>query len=99
VREVAQQHRDQTLKTGAPLPLEHLNAAMRARPAQRMIETKTTTASDLRVDVARLPMEYLNLAQEIPALKAAAITRYRLSPHKPRHVQVANTFRGILDGT
>jgi collagenase-like PrtC family protease len=48
--------------------------------------------------VQTLSWEYLNLAQEIPALKAAGVTRYRLSPHSCDMVQVANAFRGILDG-
>ncbi|WP_154073039.1 hypothetical protein [Bradyrhizobium erythrophlei] len=48
--------------------------------------------------VQTVSYEYLNLAQEIPALKAAGVTRYRLSPHSCDMVQVANTFRGILDG-
>ena len=48
--------------------------------------------------VQTLSWEYLNLAQEIPALKAAGVTRYRLSPHSCDMVQVATVFRGILDG-
>jgi collagenase-like PrtC family protease len=48
--------------------------------------------------VQTLSYEYLNLAQEIPDLKAAGVSRYRLSPHTCDMVQVANTFRGVLDG-
>ena len=48
--------------------------------------------------VQTLSYEYLNLAQEIPALKAAGVSRYRLSPHSCDMVQVATTFRGVLDG-
>jgi O2-independent ubiquinone biosynthesis protein UbiV len=49
--------------------------------------------------VQTLSYEYLNLAQEIPDLKAAGVARYRLSPHYCDMVQVATTFRGVLDGT
>ncbi len=49
--------------------------------------------------VQTLSHDYLNLAQEIPALKAAGVNRYRLSPHSCDMVQVATAFRGILDGT
>ena len=48
--------------------------------------------------VQTLSYEYLNLAQEIPDLKAAGVTRYRLSPHSCDMVQVATTFRSVLDG-
>jgi collagenase-like PrtC family protease len=48
--------------------------------------------------VQTLSYEYLNLAQEIPALKAAGVARYRLSPHSCDMVRVATTFRGVLDG-
>ena len=48
--------------------------------------------------VQTLSFEYLNLAQEIPALKAAGVSRYRLSPHSCDMVQVATIFRGLLDG-
>src|SRR6476646_11698716 len=48
--------------------------------------------------VQTLSFEYLNLAQEIPALKAAGVSRYRLSPHSCDMVQVATIFRGVLDG-
>ena len=48
--------------------------------------------------VQTLSWEYLNLAQEIPALKAAGVTRFRLSPHSCDMVQVATAFRGVLDG-
>jgi collagenase-like PrtC family protease len=48
--------------------------------------------------VQTLSYEYLNLAQEIPDLKAAGVARYRLSPHSCDMVQVATAFRGILDG-
>ena len=47
--------------------------------------------------VQTLSWEYLNLAQEIPVLKAAGVSRYRLSPHTCDMVQVANVFRGLLD--
>jgi len=49
--------------------------------------------------VQTLSYEYLNLVQEIPALKAAGVVRYRLSPHSCDMVQVATTFRSVLDGT
>jgi O2-independent ubiquinone biosynthesis protein UbiV len=48
--------------------------------------------------VQTLSWEYLNLAQEIPVLKAAGVTRFRLPPHSCDMVQVAAAFRGILDG-
>jgi collagenase-like PrtC family protease len=48
--------------------------------------------------VQTLSYDYLNLAQEIPALKAAGVFRYRLSPHSCNMVRVATTFRGVLDG-
>ena len=44
-----------------------------------------------------LSYEYLNLVQEIPALKAAGVSRYRLSPHTCDMVRVATVFRGVLD--
>jgi collagenase-like PrtC family protease len=48
--------------------------------------------------VQTLSYEYLNLAREIPDLRAAGVSRYRLSPHSCDMVQVATTFRGVLDG-
>jgi O2-independent ubiquinone biosynthesis protein UbiV len=48
--------------------------------------------------VQTLSLEYLNLAREIPDLRAAGVSRYRLSPHSCDMVQVATTFRGVLDG-
>jgi O2-independent ubiquinone biosynthesis protein UbiV len=48
--------------------------------------------------VQTLSWEYLNLAQEIPDLKAAGVSRYRLSPHSCDMVRVATTFRSVLDG-
>jgi collagenase-like PrtC family protease len=48
--------------------------------------------------VQTLSYEYLNLAQEIPALKAAGVSRYRLSPHTCDMVRVATAFRAALDG-
>ncbi|QWG19421.1 U32 family peptidase [Bradyrhizobium sediminis] len=48
--------------------------------------------------VQTLSWEYLNLVQEIPALKAAGVSRYRLSPHSCDMVRVATTFRSVLDG-
>jgi collagenase-like PrtC family protease len=48
--------------------------------------------------VQTLSFEYLNLAQEIPDLKAAGVSRYRLSPHSCDMVRVATVFRGVLDG-
>ena len=48
--------------------------------------------------VQTLSYEYLNLAQEIPALKAAGVSRYRLSPHSCDMVRVATAFRSVLDG-
>ncbi len=47
--------------------------------------------------VQTLSWEYLNLAQEIPALKAAGVSRYRLSPHTCDMVRVAFVFRSLLD--
>src|SRR5579863_68932 len=49
--------------------------------------------------VQTLSYEYLNLVQEIPALKGAGVFRYRLSPHSCDMVQVATAFRSVLDGT
>jgi O2-independent ubiquinone biosynthesis protein UbiV len=48
--------------------------------------------------VQTLSYDYLNLALEIPNLKAAGVSRYRLSPHSCDMVQVATTFRSVLDG-
>ncbi len=48
--------------------------------------------------VQTLSYDYLNLVQEIPALQAAGVSRYRLSPHSCDMVQVAIVFRGVLDG-
>jgi collagenase-like PrtC family protease len=48
--------------------------------------------------VQTLSYDYLNLVQEIPELKAAGVSRYRLSPHSCDMVQVATVFRGVLDG-
>jgi collagenase-like PrtC family protease len=48
--------------------------------------------------VQTLSYEYLNLVQEIPALKAAGVSRYRLSPHSCDMVRVATSFRSVLDG-
>ncbi len=48
--------------------------------------------------VQTLSYEYLNLVQEIPDLKAAGVSRYRLSPHSCDMVRVATAFRGVLDG-
>jgi collagenase-like PrtC family protease len=48
--------------------------------------------------VQTLSYEYLNLAQEIAELSAAGVSRYRLSPHSCDMVQVATTFRSLLDG-
>jgi collagenase-like PrtC family protease len=48
--------------------------------------------------VQTLSWEYLNLVQEIPALQAAGVSRYRLSPHTCDMVRVAALFRGVLDG-
>ena len=48
--------------------------------------------------VQTLSYEYLNLAQEIPALKAAGVSRYRLSPHTCDMVRVATIYRSLLDG-
>jgi collagenase-like PrtC family protease len=47
--------------------------------------------------IQKLSYEYVNLAQEIPALKAAGVSRFRLSPHSCDMVQVASTFRDLLD--
>jgi O2-independent ubiquinone biosynthesis protein UbiV len=48
--------------------------------------------------VQTLSYEYLNLVQEIPELRAAGVSRYRLSPHSCDMVRVADTFRRVLDG-
>jgi collagenase-like PrtC family protease len=48
--------------------------------------------------VQTLSYDYLNLVQEMPALQAAGVSRYRLSPHSCDMVQVAIVFRGVLDG-
>lgn len=48
--------------------------------------------------VQTLSYDYLNLTREIPDLKAAGVFRYRLSPHSCDMVQVATTFRSVLDG-
>ncbi len=47
--------------------------------------------------VQTLSFEYLNLVQEVPALKAAGVARFRLSPHSCDMVGVASVFRGVLD--
>jgi collagenase-like PrtC family protease len=47
--------------------------------------------------VQTLSYEYLNLAQEISALVAAGVSRYRLSPHSCDMVLVATIFRAVLD--
>lgn len=48
--------------------------------------------------VQTLSFEYLNLMQEIPDLKAAGVSRFRLSPHSCDMVRVATAFRSALDG-
>jgi len=48
--------------------------------------------------VQTLSFEYLNLVQEIPDLKAAGVSRFRLSPHSCDMVRVATAFRSVLDG-
>ena len=48
--------------------------------------------------IQTLSYEYVNLAQEVPALKAAGVSRYRLSPHSCDMVLTASTFRDLLDG-
>jgi collagenase-like PrtC family protease len=47
--------------------------------------------------VQTLSFEYLNLVQEVAALKAAGVSRFRLSPHSCDMVQVARIFRDALD--
>ncbi len=47
--------------------------------------------------VQTLSFEYLNLVQEIPALKAGGVSRFRLSPHSCDMVEVASVFRAVLD--
>ena len=47
--------------------------------------------------VQTLSFEYLNLVREIPALKAAGVSRFRLSPHSCDMVEVASVCRGVLD--
>lgn len=48
--------------------------------------------------IQTLSYEYVNLAQEIPALRAAGVCRFRLSPHGCDMVIVASCFRDLLDG-
>ncbi|MGQ0683471.1 ubiquinone anaerobic biosynthesis protein UbiV [Bradyrhizobium sp.] len=48
--------------------------------------------------IQTLSYEYVNLAQEIPALTAAGVRRFRLSPHGCDMVLVASSFRDLLDG-
>lgn len=48
--------------------------------------------------IQTLSYEYSNLVQEIPALKAAGVSRYRLSPHSCDMVKVASAFRELLHG-
>lgn len=47
--------------------------------------------------IQTLSYEYVNLAQEVPALKAAGVSRFRLSPHSCDMVMIASTFRDLLD--
>lgn len=46
--------------------------------------------------VQTMSYEYVNLAQEIPALKTAGVARYRLSPHHCDMVRVASIFHDLL---
>lgn len=48
--------------------------------------------------IQTLSYEYVNLVQEVPALQAAGVSRFRLSPHTCDMVQVASAFRDLLDG-
>lgn len=48
--------------------------------------------------VQTLSYEYLNLINEIPALRAMGVSRFRLSPHTIDMVEVASTFRDVIDG-
>ena len=47
--------------------------------------------------IQTLSYEHVNLAQEVLALKAAGVSGFRLSPHSCDMVQVASTFRDLLD--
>ena len=47
--------------------------------------------------IQTLSLEYVNLVQEIAALKAVGVSRFRLSPHSCDMVRVCSTFRQLLD--
>jgi len=42
--------------------------------------------------------DYLNLAAELPELRAIGVSRFRLSPHTCDMIEVATIFRAALDG-
>lgn len=42
--------------------------------------------------------DYLNLVNELAELRAAGVTRFRLSPHSCNMIAVASIFRSALDG-
>jgi O2-independent ubiquinone biosynthesis protein UbiV len=47
--------------------------------------------------IQTMSYDYLNLAGELGALEAAGLRRFRLSPHSCDMVEVADTFRAVLD--
>ncbi len=47
--------------------------------------------------IQTMSYDYLNLLTEIPALQGFGATRFRLSPHSCDMVEVARTFRAVLD--
>ncbi len=49
--------------------------------------------------IQTLSYGYLSLAREVPRLRVAGVTRFRLSPHSCDMVEVANVFRALLDET
>ena len=48
--------------------------------------------------IQTLSHDYLNLIGELAELQAMGVRRFRLSPHSCDMVEVANIFRGVLDG-
>jgi collagenase-like PrtC family protease len=48
--------------------------------------------------VQTLSYEYLNLIQEVLALRAMGVSRFRLSPHSLDMVEVVSAFQAVIDG-
>jgi O2-independent ubiquinone biosynthesis protein UbiV len=48
--------------------------------------------------VQTLSYEYLNLINEVPALRAMGVSRFRLSPHSIHMVEVASIFHDTIEG-